>query len=69
MFQHLFQSIVIFEDVDVIEGDVSAGEVFTGSGRVGAKILAENQYFFRSYHDGLQGGADLGSALIRIRLA
>ena len=39
---HAFQAGLVFQYIDVFEGNLSAGEVLTGSRSVWSKVLAKN---------------------------
>jgi hypothetical protein len=71
MLEHPLQSIVVLEDVDVFERNLSTGEVLAGSRSIGTKIMTENQHFF--YRHGLRllrfGGAPSIIDLIRPKLS
>jgi hypothetical protein len=43
VLQHPFQSVVIFQNIDVFDRNVSAGEILTGSRGVRSKVLPENK--------------------------
>jgi hypothetical protein len=52
-FQHLCQALLIFQDVDVIEGDLAAGVRLPGAPGVGSELFAKDRYFVvhnRSVH-------------------
>ena len=44
--EHSLQAIRIFEDIDIIEGDLATGEILTGSRGIGSKVLTVNLSFF-----------------------
>ncbi len=48
--QHAVETGRVFEHVDVIEWDLSAGEILTGSRGIRSKVLAEDLYFFCFRH-------------------
>ena len=48
--QHAIETGRVFKHVDVIEWNLSTGEILTGSRRVGSKVLAEDLYFFCFRH-------------------
>jgi hypothetical protein len=43
--KHPLQPVIIFEDVHILEWNSAAGEILTGSRRVGSKILSENKHY------------------------
>jgi hypothetical protein len=45
--EHALKAIVVLEHIDILEGDLSPGEIRTGSRGVGSEILAENENLFR----------------------
>jgi hypothetical protein len=49
VLQHTHQSSVIFEHIDVFEGNPSAGEILTGSRSIGSKILAKDKDWFAAH--------------------
>ena len=42
MFEHTFETFVVFENIDVLERYLTAGKVLTGSRRIRSKIFTEN---------------------------
>ena len=43
MFQHARETLVVFQHIDILEGNFAAGEILTGSRSIGSKILAEDE--------------------------
>jgi len=43
MFQHASETLVVFQHIDILEGNFAAGEILTGSRSIGSKILAEDE--------------------------
>lgn len=58
IFEHAPETVVVFENIDVLERYLTAGEVLTGSRGVRSKIFAENQDRFGGH----------GSHLLWLRL-
>jgi hypothetical protein len=49
VFKHLIEAAGLFQNVDILEGYLAAGEVLTGPGSVGSEVLAKNQYGVRRH--------------------
>ncbi len=47
--QHTAQPFFIFEDIDVVEGDLAPGVFRTGSRSIGSEILPEDQNLVRCH--------------------
>ena len=43
VFEHAFEAAVLFQNVDILEGYLAAGEVLTGPRSIGSKVLAKYQ--------------------------
>jgi hypothetical protein len=50
MLQHALQAGAVFENIDVFERNLSAGEILTGSRSIGSKILTENKNLLSCRH-------------------
>jgi hypothetical protein len=46
ILEHALKSFIVFQNVDILEGNLAPGEVLTGSRSVGSQILAENENRF-----------------------
>lgn len=44
--QHALQALLIFQDVDVFEGNLAAGVSLPGAPGVGSELFAKDRYFF-----------------------
>lgn len=49
VLQHLLKPLLVFEDIDVFEGNLAPGEVRTGSRGESSEILTENECLVRRH--------------------
>ena len=49
ILEHALKSLIVFQNVDILEGNLAPEEVLTGSRSVGSQILAENENRFCSH--------------------
>jgi hypothetical protein len=49
VLQHALQALLVFEDIDVIEWDLTPGVIRTGSRGVRSKVVSEDQHLFRRH--------------------
>ena len=52
VFEHAFEAAVLFQNVDILKGNLAAGEILTGPRGVGSEIFSEDENGF-GCHDGL----------------
>src|SRR3990167_3610939 len=46
IFQHALEACFVFQDIDVVEGDLTPGVFRTGPRGIGSEILTEDENFF-----------------------
>lgn len=52
IFQHSLQTFVVLENVYILEGNLTPGEILTGPRCIGSEVLSEYEYFFRCHNAG-----------------